>query len=212
MAGAAAPALRLAAAARATAGTSFRLRMTLTRTYETGRPAGHGDREVYAGAFDAAADRGYLRIGTGPAELRIIGADVYAGAGRHLQRGKLSELLAAVTPATSAAVGALSVDPRELLTTLRHLGTVTPAGRSGTGGAAADKYTFTYPVAADASTAAHRVTGSVEIGSGSGLLTRITQRTVATGADPQIADRSPLTWLSVIEFSDYGVPVHVEKP
>ena len=50
------------------------------------------------------------------------------------------------------------------------------------------------------------------MGARSGLLARITQRTVTVGADPGIADRSPLTWQSVVEFSDYGIPVHVEEP
>jgi hypothetical protein len=221
-AGAQAPALQLASAVRATARTSFRLRMTVIRSYETGRLKGHSERQEYAGAFDAAADRGYLRIGPSatamPAELRIIGEDVYLGRpdakvwSRHIERSRLGDLLGAATPAASAVVRDLSVDPRVMLETLRRLGGVTPAGRHGRGSAAVDTYTFAYQVGADASTAAHRVTGGVEIGADSHLLARITQHTVTVGADPAVADRSPLTWRTDIRFADYGTPVHVAKP
>jgi hypothetical protein len=131
---------------------------------------------------------------------------------RHIERSALGDLLGATTPASSAVVDDLSVDPRVMLETLRHLGTVTPAGRRGSGSAAVDTYTFTYQVGADASTAAHRVTGGVDIGADSHLLARITQHTVTVGANPAVADRSPLTWRADIQFSDYGIPVHVAKP
>jgi hypothetical protein len=224
-----APALRLAAAAQATAQTSFRLRLTRTQSHEAGRLKGYSTSEEYAGAFDAAADRGYLRIGPSrvrgrvvstpvPVELRILGEDVYLGRTdtnawkRRIPRSDLAEVLGTANPATSSILTDLTVDPRGLLDQLRHLGSITPAGRTGSGSTAVDVYTFDYPVKADASTAAHRVTGTVKIGVDSHLVAGVTQQTTTTGANPAIADGSPLTWRTVIEFSDYGIPVHVEKP
>jgi hypothetical protein len=224
-----APALRLAAAAQATAQTSFRLRLSRTQSHETGRLKGYSVSEEYAGAFDAAADRGYLRIGPSrvrgrvvgtpvPVELRIIGEDVYLGRTdtntwrRRIPRSDLAEALGTANPATTSILADLTVDPRGLLDQLRHLGGITPAGRTGSGSTAADVYTFSYPVKADASTAAHRVTGTVKIGVDSHLVVGVTQQTTTTGANPAIADASPLTWRTVIEFSDYGIPVHVERP
>jgi len=219
-----APALQLAAAVEGTAQTSFRLKVTLKRAYETGRLAGTSDTEEYEGAFDAAADRGYLRTGTtvpgttGPIELRIIGDEVYTGRPdtnvwkRPIKRSDLAAVLGTANPATSSVINGLTVDPRTLLDMLKGLGGVTPAGRSGSGSTAVDTYTFAYQVAADASTAAHQVTGSVEVGVQSHLLARITQQTTTVGADPAVADGQPLTWRTVIEFAGYGTPVKVDKP
>ncbi|GIF22957.1 hypothetical protein BJ973_000685 [Actinoplanes tereljensis] len=228
-AGTPAPALQLAAAVQATSQTSFRLRMTLTRSYETGRLAGYTESEEYTGAFDAAADRGYLRIGPNrvrgeivgtpvPVEMRIIGDDVYVGRPdidawkRPIQRSELAVLLGTANPATSSILRNLTVDPVVLLDMLRHLGSITPAGRTGSGNTAVDAYTFAYDVAPDASTAAHQVTGGVEIGVESHLLARITQQTTTTGANPAVADGQPLTWRTAIEFSGYGTAVPVTKP
>jgi hypothetical protein len=228
-AGVQAPAMQLAAAVQATAQTSFRLRVSLTRSYETGRLTGYSDSEEYEGAFDAAADQGYLRIGPSrvrgqvvgtmpPLELRIIGEDVYMGRldtnvwGRHIQRSDLADLLGTANPATASILKDLPVDPQALLDMLRHLGSLTPAGRSGRGSTAVDTYTFAYQVDADAARAAHQVTGSIEIGVDPHLLARITQQTATVSADPAFADGQPLTWRTVIEFSDYGTAVHVDKP
>jgi hypothetical protein len=224
-----APALQLAAAAQATAQTSFRLRMTRTQSNETGRLKGYSVSEEYTGAFDAVADRGYLRVGPSrvrgrvegnplPIELRIIGGDVYMGRldtnvwGRHIKRSDLADMLGTANTATTSVLQDPTVDPHGVLDMLQHLGSITPAGRSGSGSAAVDTYTFAYRVASDASTAAHRVTGSVKIGVESRMVARIAQQTTTVGANPEIADGDPLTWRTVIEFSDYGTPVHVEKP
>jgi hypothetical protein len=223
------PALQLAAAVQATGQSSFRLRITRTRSYESGRLKGHSDSEEYVGAFDAAADRGYLRMLTSrtggqvsgtaaPVELRILGEDVYLGRAdtdvwkRRIKRSDLADVLGTANPATSAVVKNLTVDPQGLLGELRQLGSITPAGRSGTGSSAVDTYSFAYRVGGDASTAAHRVTGTVGIGVNSHLLAEVTQRTTTVGADSAVADGQPLTWRTVIEFSDYGTAVHVDKP
>jgi len=212
------PALRLAAAAAATGQTSFRLRLTLTQSYDTGRLKGYRESQDYEGAFDAAADRGYLRLRGTPIEIRIIGERVYTGRPdrdawrRPMPRSELADVLGAANPATTSVFEQLTIDPPAVLEMLRHLGSVTPAGRSGSGSAAVDKYTFTYQVEADASTATHRVTGEVEIGVRSQLLARISQQTTTVGANPAIADGQPLTWRTVIAFSGYGTPVHVAKP
>jgi hypothetical protein len=228
-AGTQAPALKLAAAAQATAQTSFRVRLTRAQSYETGRLKGYSVSEEYDGAFDAAADRGYLRVGPSrvrgkvvgtpaPIELRILGEDVYLGRldtnswKRRIPRSDLAEVLGTANPATSSIVNDLTVDPRGVQDMLRHLGTISPAGRSGSGSNAVDTYTFTYQVKADASIAAHQVTGSVKIGVESHLLAGVTQQTTTVGADPAVADGEPLTWRTVIEFADYGTAVHVEKP
>ncbi|GAA2712813.1 hypothetical protein [Actinoplanes palleronii] len=227
--GASAPALQLAAAVQATTRSSFGLGITVTRSYETGRLKGYTESSEYQGAFDAGADRGYLRIGPTmvrgkavgtpvPIEVRIIGDDVFLGRPdtnvwkRQVKRSDLAAVLGTATPATSSLVNDLTVDPRVLLETLRTLGSTTPAGRSGSGSAAVDTYTFSYPVAADASTAAHQVTGVVEVGVDSQLLARIVQETTTTGANPSVADRQPLSWRTVITFADYGTAVQVDRP
>ncbi|KUL41943.1 hypothetical protein [Actinoplanes awajinensis] len=226
---ASAPALQLAAAVQATTRSSFGLGITVTRSYETGRLKGYTESSEYQGAFDAGADRGYLRIGPTrvrgkavgtpvPIEVRIIGDDVFVGRPdtnvwkRQVKRSDLAVVLGTATPATSSLVNDLTVDPRVLLETLRTLGSTTPAGRSGSGSAAVDTYTFSYPVAADASTAEHQVTGVVEVGADSQLLARIVQETTTTGADPSVADRQPLSWRTVITFADYGTAVQVDRP
>jgi len=230
-AGAAAPAIQLAAAVQATARTSFRLHITLTRSLEHADGGdGYSDSEEYAGAFDTAANRGYLNILPGRVrgqvvgrpgrlpQLRIIGNDVYMTipgtnrAARHFRRSQLSGLLGTATPATSSALERLSVDPRVLLAELRHLGSVTRTGRSGSGDAAVDTYAFAYQVKAGDVTGAHRVTGRVAISVRSHKLAKITQQTTTVGADPTFADSTPLTWRQVIVFYDYGTPVHVAKP
>jgi hypothetical protein len=106
----------------------------------------------------------------------------------------------------------ISADPTALFTTLKSLGQVTLTGRTGTGAGGLEIFTFSYKVAADQSTAAHIVSGTVKVHSSTHLVAAVDQRTTIVGAHPEIADGEPTHLHSLIEFSDYGTPVKVVAP
>lgn len=103
-------------------------------------------------------------------------------------------------------------DSTALLAALRHLGSVTFAGLRGSGARALDTYAFSYGIAGDNSVMPHELTGTVVVYHGSGLIAKISMQTTVTGANPQLGDGGPLTFMTVMTFSDYGVPVSVQAP
>jgi hypothetical protein len=153
----------------------------------------------------------------GAIQVRIIGGRYYtrfSGSGQpwRMGRGTLVQALVlnggrAWSPTTGA-----SADPAVLLAALRRLGTVTFAGKKGSGAGALDTYDFTYSIAGDASVKPHRLTGTIVVHDQSNLIARITMRTTVTGAHPRIADSGWTTFTTVMTFSDYGVPVSVRAP
>jgi hypothetical protein len=199
----------LAAAARETGKTSFRIR--LSSTISDGKSL--DQTEHYVGAFDPVSHTGYLRGTDFHLELRIIGGDYYVLRDGWRKVGRsLSEAIGLVGPRGSSCVDALTVDPDELLDTLRNLGEVRHVRRSGGGAQAVDTYSFAYRMAGDDSVAAHTVSGTVQVRADSNLITRVAQETTLTGASPEIADRDPVTFRMVAELFDHGTRVDVQRP
>ncbi|MEV0659952.1 hypothetical protein ACIBI3_03265 [Actinomadura luteofluorescens] len=197
----------LAGATEATAGTTFHVKLTWTLSSRGRRQT----VETYQGAFDAPNRRGYLRgPGSVPMEQRFIGDE------RYVQRGKtwrkIDHGLNGLTRGTTGPQE-LTADPGRMLRMLTTFGTVTPQGRSGSGAAAVQTYAFSHAAhPSEGSPAGTRITGTVTIGVATRKIQKIVQTTVITGADPEIADRDPVRFTSVTEFSDYGTPVRVARP
>ena len=153
----------------------------------------------------------------GRIQVRIVGANYYtrfSGNGEpwFTGRGTLVQALVLNGGRAWAPTDRASADPAVLLAAVRRLGSVTSAGKSGSGAQALDTYTFRYNIAGDASLKPHRLTGTIVVHDQSDLIAKITMQTSVTGASPQIADGGPLTFKTVMTFSDYGVPVSVQAP
>jgi hypothetical protein len=203
--------------------------LTYGSSYDTGRLAGESDSSEWVGAFDPVAGCGYLDLGPVlhrgkpvgdkqvPVQVRFIGGDWYMGRsdlnvwGRH-GHGSVADALPIDPEVTSPLLLELTADPRTLMDALQNLGEVKYAGRSGQGASEVETYGFSYQVDAGQVHSAHAVTGTIQIGVQSHLLARVTASTTTVGADPKVADGEPLTFHTVVEFSDYGVPVHVDTP
>lgn len=132
--------VRLAAAAQATAQTSFRLKVTIDVP---------GYRSVWEGAYDPVGPKGFVRHtheSRGVYEERIIGDDFYSGStepGRPtewmLQEGRRGFMIG-----IGAGTMPASVDPAEVLNALTEAGVVKDLGRSGTGPDAVNTYSYSY--------------------------------------------------------------------
>jgi hypothetical protein len=197
----------LAAATEATASTTFHVKLTWTLSSRGRRET----VETYQGAFDAPNRRGYLRgPGSVPMEQRFIGDEWYVRRGetwRKLDRG-----LRGLTRGTTGPQE-LTADSGRMLRMLATFGTVTPQGRAGSGETAVQVYAFSYAARpSEGSPAGTRITGTVTVGTATRKIQKIVQTTVITSADPEIADRDPVRFTSVTEFSDYGTPVQVTRP
>ncbi|WP_339155900.1 hypothetical protein [Actinomadura luteofluorescens] len=197
----------LAGATEATAGTTFHVKLTWTLSARGRRET----VETYQGAFDAPKRRGYLRgPGSAPMEQRFIGDDRYVRRGSTWR--KIDHGLNGLTRGTTGPLE-LTADPGRMLRMLTTFGTVTPQGRSGSGAAAVQTYAFSHAARpSEGSPAGTRITGTVTIGIATHKIQKIVQTTVITGADFEIADRDPVRFTSVTEFSDYGTPVRVTRP
>lgn len=197
----------LAGATEATAGTTFHVKLTWTLSSRGRRET----VETYQGAFDAPNRRGYLRgPGSVPMEQRFIGDD------RYVLRGKTwRELDHGLNGLTRGTTGPLQMtaDPGRMLRMLATFGTLRPQGRSGGGAAAVRTYAFSHAARpSEGSPAGTRITGTVTVGVATRKIQKIVQTTVITGAAPGTADRDPVRFTSVTEFSDYGTPVKVTRP
>jgi hypothetical protein len=152
----------------------------------------------------------------GRIQVRIVSGNYYTRLGNgepwFTGRGTLVQALVLNGGRAWAPTDRASADPAVLLAAVRRLGSVTSAGKSGSGARALDTYTFRYNIAGDASLKPHRLTGTIVVHDQSDLIAKITMQTSVTGASPQIADGGPLTFKTVMTFSDYGVPVSVQAP
>ena len=201
--------LRLAAAAQATAQTSYRF----TLTYTISAPAGRIDisslTEEYAGAFDSATQRGYMTGLDGNVQIRIVDGEFYILRNGWRKVGRsMSQAIGIIGARGSTGADALTADPATLLAKLRNLGTFRHAGREG----AVEVYTFEYRAPAAPSVVADLVTGRVEVDAASNLITKVTQATKLRGADPDLADKDTITFGTVLTLSDHGLTVTVERP
>ncbi|RKN27928.1 hypothetical protein [Micromonospora musae] len=224
-AGADSPQLRLAAAAAASQGISYRVKVTTT-SKDAAPPAGElpepvGRSWVTTGAFDPTTVTGYLEspyggklrpvIAAGYEHERLLGGVHYTGArdgadpenGRILWRkqpGKQESL--DYDMAMGGGLGA-SADPQELFRLLRQAGaTVTER--------AAGVYHFEVTVAdAAAGILADHLAGEVTIGADG----RIAKVAYARTAKTRIHGSDHTYHLGVVlELSGYGAPVRVEAP
>ncbi|MES9536744.1 hypothetical protein [Actinomadura sp. NPDC000600] len=197
----------LAAATEATAGTTFHVKLTWTLSSRGRRET----VETYRGAFDAPNRRGYLRgPGSVPMEQRFIGDDTYVQRGRTWR--KLDHGLNGLTRGTTGPQE-LTADVGRTLRMLATFGKVVSQGRTGSGAAEVQTYAFAHVARpSEGSPAGRRVTGTVTVGLATRKIQKIVQTTVITSPHPEIADRDPVRFTSVTEFSDYGTPVHVTRP
>jgi hypothetical protein len=178
------PAEPLTTAARPTGETTFRFVVTA-------RSGEHNWRQE--GAYDPAGPKGYLKyrdLQGNAVEQRFIGADVYYlgsihenGARPLITTEDAPEGPVLGLPLTFGEIARI-VDPGALLGMLRELGTVTDLG--------GDRYSFRHP----GNGYAGSVSGTVEVRSG--RVAKVTFEMIHTSM--------------TLEFSEYGVPVAVERP
>jgi hypothetical protein len=148
--------------------------------------------------------------------VRIVGDNYYVQPGDgqrwYSGRGSLVQALVLNGGRPWSPTEGASADPAILLAVVRHLGTVTFAGSSGSGASELDTYDYRYNIAGDDSVKAHQLTGTIEVHAKSNLIAEITMKTTVTGANPQVADGDWTTFSTVMTFSDYGVPVTAQVP
>ena len=153
----------------------------------------------------------------GRIQVRIVGANYYtrfSGNGEpwFTGRGTMVQALVLNGGRAWAPTDGASADPAVLLAAVRHLGSITLVGKSGSGAQALDTYKFSYDIAGDSSVKPHLLTGTIVVHDQSNLIAEITMQTTVTGANPQIADAGLTTFKTVMTFSDYGVAVSVQVP
>lgn len=201
------PTLRLAAAATATAETTFRVGVAYTVA-----PEGGPERTIaFAGAYDPVHDRGYLNFVGGPGpEIRVFGEDLYLLRGRWVRvpADRLARMIGIAGGRSGIPLDVMTAHPEKLLAQLRSLGDVTHAGQSG----GIDTYRYTFKVPANGSVAAHSVTGEVQVNARTNLIVAVAQQATVTSTKPGVADPEPVTVRTKVTFSDFGIPVTVERP
>src|SRR5260221_13502070 len=216
------PQARLVAAMTASAQLSYRLHLVNTSILPGRLINWYAD---YTGVYDPRTRSGAgvdiipqdpsLHGRVGRIQVRIVGDNYYTRWGngeRFTGRGTLVQALVLNGGRAWAPTDGASADPAVLLAAVRGLGSVKFAGKSGSGARALDTYNFRYNIAGDASVKPHWLTGTIVVHDQSDLIAKITMQTIVTGAHPQIADGVPLTFKTVMTFSDYGVPVSVQAP
>lgn len=166
----------------------------------------------FTGVYDPVRRRGVgrARYGANVMELRLVGDLYYQSdpAGWRQDAGNLVDALLLDGGRQWGATDVSTADARVVLDSLRARGTLRVTGKAG----GLDRYSFRYALPNDGSVARHTMTGAVVVHHDSGLLAEITQRTTVTGAHPEVADATPLTFVTTLKYSDYGVPVQVEAP
>jgi hypothetical protein len=191
------PALRLAAALTATAGTTFRFH--ISGTIGMSDLAGHrrvARLTTMSGAYDPTGASGYLQFVNGDgsiSEERLVNGHLY-----YLRTTKDGHVITATDGGTGTnrflvfgptGIGTPVADPGQLLEQLRQEGQVIDLGRSGRGAGAVHRYRLVNKLG--------RV--EVEVGVAAKMVSRITLYGADGGA-------------LVEEYSDYGVPVTVQVP
>jgi len=208
------PGLSLAAALAASENVSFRFRYTFhvkSRTdalltadewQDLNRYGPPGT--VTTGAMDPAAATGFLRQErvTGVVyQVRLVNGDLYASKGGafHRQPGRHTTLGTGLLAGLSG-----SADPTQLLDLLRQAGSVRQT--------APDTYAFTLRIESETNpsygqSAARDITGEVKVAAG--RVARITYEESLTW--PDLPPRNLIN-VYVVELSDYGTKVEVERP
>jgi hypothetical protein len=232
------PKLQLIAAVEQTRRTSYRITLTNTRTrHQPGQPD-LVDVVRFVGTYDPTRRRGsgtatFTNQGdtSAPAGTQVLVVDgtVYLqdrDDDGHVFWVRTDESLSnALTINGSRDLGAtdlFTVDPGDLLPSLRALGQPSLRRHSGTApDADADTYTYAQrirskvvPDGHDAvdEVPAHTIVSTVQVDPGSGRVVSFAQETTLRGAEPQIADRDPITFRTTAEFSAYGTAVDVQAP
>ncbi|MFC9977144.1 hypothetical protein ACFVH6_40220 [Spirillospora sp. NPDC127200] len=173
--------------------TTFELKATFT-LHQRGR-ADHVER--YEGAFDSARRVGYLR---GPRQLRFYGKD------GHVKRNAwtaVNDLFDATSRGTLSPVD-LSADAQAVMRKL--------------GGEITRVDGTTFKVTAPARRVAaglpsgKQITATLVLDPATKRLKRITQTTVLTGPEPDIADKEPVKFTADMHLSNYGTPVTPPGP
>ncbi|MGI5168047.1 hypothetical protein ACQEU3_27250 [Spirillospora sp. CA-253888] len=173
--------------------TTFAVKATFT-LHQRGR-ADHVER--YEGAFDSARRVGYLR---GPRQLRFHGKD------GHVKRNTwtaVNDLFDATSRGTLSLVD-LSADAQAVMRRL--------------GGEITRVDGTTFRVTAPARRVAaglpsgKQITATLVLDPATKRLKRITQTTVITGPEPDIADKEPVKFTADMQLSNYGAPVVLPTP
>ncbi|MFI6520259.1 hypothetical protein ACIBF1_32240 [Spirillospora sp. NPDC050679] len=173
--------------------TTFKVKATFT-LHQRGR-ADHVER--YEGAFDSARRVGYLR---GPRQLRFYGED---GQVKRNTWTAVNDLFDATSRGTLSPAD-LSADAQAVMRKL--------------GGEITRVDGTTFEVRAPARRVAaglpsgKQITATLVLDPATKRLERITQTTVLTGPEPDIADKEPVKFTADMQLSDYGAPVTPPGP
>jgi hypothetical protein len=198
----------LALAAQNSTQTPFRFTITGTT-----RLAGHTQTMTPAtGGYDSARHRGYWKQGY--FEMRQVGADCFA---RYVVDGAAPNSWELVhSGCWSISAGSIdsvltSSSPGDLLDKLKTLGSVTYAGRTGSGSHAVDRYRFSYTEDSGVIVTLS-YTGAVEIDVATGRITQVSFQIKVKQSNPDFQVKMASEQQLVFSFHDYGAPVDVTAP
>ncbi|MBQ0895176.1 hypothetical protein KBX37_19055 [Micromonospora sp. U56] len=215
------PELRLAAAAQATAKSSFRFRVSTSRNWvDVGKPG--SAKESFEGEFDPNGPTGRV---TRPVkgrlaqdgEERIVDGDLYRSkGGRWRNYGQPAIFRSLHHIYVPFADPATTVNPASQLEALRSVGTVTALGTAGSGESAVERYSFSYVSTPSDADLPKKIPGKgiIEIGVKSQKVSKISFSTTIEypnhhgGDQPSYHEEMEVTWL----YSDYGLDVDVPIP
>ncbi|MGS2618665.1 hypothetical protein ACVCAH_29665 [Micromonospora sp. LZ34] len=215
------PELRLAAAAQATAKSSFRFRVSTSRNWvDVGKPG--SAKESFEGEFDPNGPTGRVtRTSKGrvwpDGEERIVDGDLYRSkGGRWRNYGKPAIFRSLHHIYVPFADPATTVNPASQLEALRSVGTVTALGTAGSGESAVERYAFSYVSTPSDADLPKKIPGEgfIEIGVNSQKITKISFSTTIEypnhhgGDQPSYHEEMEVTWL----YWDYGLDVDVQVP
>lgn len=186
--------------------------VAVTYTVHSGRYPDHDVVQTFQGATDPANRRASLTGKEFPQEIRILGDDEYVRLGT---RGWRAGGALVGPRGTLPLAQLMAVEPQQLLAELRGHGTVTRTGDSPGPTGGSETYTFSYvstnsDYTGETGAVGNTVTGSVVLVGG--RYRTVTIRTVLVAPNLGDADPDPITRSSVLEFSDYGITVPVERP
>jgi hypothetical protein len=215
------PELRLVAAARATAQTSFRFQVHTSDDSLEGSKRMKLERS-YDGAFDPHGPKGYVNAHEPGQDQRLIGQDRYVSrhglgippsAWRKVPNDDARGLFVDGGPSGLTGLSS-TIDPAAQIDALKQRGTITPVGKSGSGPAAVERYAFTYtwePHSTDLPTRVP-VSGTIEVNAAAGMISKISYGLLADltshFVDMVVKDTMVVTWT----YSDYGLAVDVPVP
>lgn len=208
------PALRLVAAVEASAQTSFRFTATTTsKIREFGKHRTTAPRKI-TGAYDPDGPKGYARYGE--VEQVVVGKQGYLvpqdGAGWSKPFRTNGQGLG-IGPDQIGLIDPLAtVDFVKQFAALKKAGQVKPAGTSGSGESAVERYSFrfTWEPGDPDQPKAIPVAGTIDVGVRSKLVTSMTYDYTLTYPEGPGDARFDYTvrW----DYSDYGVKVDVKLP